>query len=80
MQNAQVLTGTNGVARYVVKYVVKLDEGNRCVVWADSHSGAVIQAQHTFLHNTKITSSKANEDKSFAKFWESKHPVGKAIA
>ena len=63
-----------------MKYVVKLDKGNRCVVWADSHSGAVIRAQHTFLHNTKITSSKANEDKAFAKSRGSKHPVGRAIA
>ena len=31
MQNFQILTGTNGVARYVVKYVNKLDDGNWCV-------------------------------------------------
>ena len=28
MMNYQILTNTNGVARYVVKYIVKLDEGN----------------------------------------------------
>ncbi len=40
-QNAQVLTGTNSISRYIAKYVVKMDAGNRCVIWADSHTGAV---------------------------------------
>ena len=53
-QNAQVLTGTNGVARYVAKYIVKMDAGNRCVVWADSHTGAVsiYDVQFLFSHLT----------------------------
>ena len=40
-QNAQILTGTHAISRYVAKYVVKMDAGNRCVIWADSHTGAV---------------------------------------
>ena len=80
MQNAQVITGTNGVARYVVKYIVKLDQGNRCTVWADPHSGAVMQIQKDFLHNTKITSSKINEDKAHEKSRKWYHPTGRAIA
>ena len=79
-QNAQILHGSNGVAKYVVKYIVKLDQGNRCVVWADAHSGAVMQAEHQFLHNTKITSSKKNEEKAFEKSRKKFHPVGRAIA
>ena len=80
MQNAQILHGTNGVARYVVKYIVKLDDGNRCTVWEDSHTGAVMRAEHHFLHNTKITSSKANEDKAFKKSRDWHKPSGRAIA
>ncbi|KAL7539846.1 hypothetical protein ACHAXR_009663, partial [Thalassiosira sp. AJA248-18] len=80
MQNAQILTGTNGVSRYVVKYIVKLDEGNRCTVWADQHTGAVIRAESNFLHNTKITSSKLNEDKAHAKSRKWQHPTGRVIA
>ena len=74
------MTGTNGVARYVVKYIVNLDRGNRCVLYVDAHTGAVICAGQKFLHNTKITSSKANEDKAFAKSREQKHTVGSLIA
>ena len=66
MQNLQILYGANGVAWYVVKYIVKLDQGNHCIVWADAHTGAVMRAEHQFLHNTKITSSKANEEKAHA--------------
>jgi hypothetical protein len=44
MQNIQVVRNTNGVARYVVKYVVKKDEGNRITLGADFHSGARMNA------------------------------------
>ena len=80
MMNYQVLTGTNGVARYVVKYIVKLDEGNRCTVWADAKSGAVVKVDHQILHNTKITTSKINENKAFEKSRRRDHPTGRAIA
>lgn len=40
-QNVQVMTSTNGVARYVAKYILKLDAGNRCIIYSDSHTGAV---------------------------------------
>ena len=42
MQNAQIMTGTNGVTRHVVKCILKLNEGNQSVVCADSHTDAVI--------------------------------------
>ena len=80
MQNFQILTGTNGVARYVVKYVTKLDEGNRCVVFADAHTGAVMRVDHQFLHNTKIARSKANVEKAYAKTRNLKHPTGRSVA
>ena len=80
MQNAQILTGTNGVAKYVVKYVVKLDQGNRCNVWADAHTGAIMRVDHQFLHNTKIASSKHNEDKAHEKSKSWNKPTGRAIA
>ena len=80
MQNLQILYGTNGVARYVVKYIVKLDQGNRCIVWADAHTGAVMRAEHQFLHNTKITSSKVNEEKAHEKSRKWHLPSGRVIA
>jgi hypothetical protein len=57
MQNLQVVRNTNGVARYVVKYVVKKDKGNRITLGANFHSGARMNADEKFLHNTKITRS-----------------------
>ena len=78
--NYQILTGTNRVARYVVKYIVKLDECNRITVWADAHTGAAIRVEKQFLHNTKIVTSKIYEEKAFKKSRKSKHPTGRAIA
>ena len=40
-QNVQIMTNTNGVARYVAKYILKMDAGNRCIIYCDSHTGAV---------------------------------------
>merc|ERR1712086_725141 len=80
MQNAQVISGTNGVSAYVVKYTVKLDQGNRVAVWADSHSGAILRGEETFLHNTKITGSKMNEDRAFKKSRDFTKPNGRKIA
>lgn len=80
MMNYQVMHGTNGVARYVVKYVVKLDDGNRCTVWADAHSGATMRVENQFLHNTKIVRSKIYEEKAHERSRGGKHPSGRAIA
>jgi hypothetical protein len=49
MQNIQVVRNTNGVARYVVKYVVKKDKGNRITLGADFHLGARMNADKNFF-------------------------------
>ena len=78
--NAQVLYGTNCVAIYVVKYIVKLEQVICCVLWADAHSGAVTRYGQGFLYNTNISSSKYNEDKSHEKSREFHNPAGCVIA
>ncbi|KAL7491681.1 hypothetical protein ACHAWT_001617, partial [Skeletonema menzelii] len=79
-QNAQILTGTHAISRYVAKYVVKMDAGNRCVIWADSHTGAVLRAERQFLHNTKITRSEKFENSAHQKSRARNQPVGRNIA
>jgi hypothetical protein len=80
MQNIQVVRNTNGVARYVVKYVVKKDKGNRITLGADFHSGARMNADKIFLHNTKITHSRINKEKALEKSKNRKRPSGRGIA
>lgn len=60
MQNTQMISGTNCVSVYVIKYIVKLDQEIRVTVFPDSHSGAILYGEEIFLHNTKITGSKIN--------------------
>ena len=79
MQNIQIMTSRNGMALYVVKHTVKLNHGNWYVVWSDSHTSVIICTEQTFLHCTNITSSKANEDKAFAKSCEQKHSMDREI-
>ena len=57
MQNAQVLEHTNGLAKYVCKYIPKVDEGKYVVLCVDVDTGQWVLAK-THLHNTKIVSSK----------------------
>ena len=80
MQNAQVLSGTNGVSAYVVKYIVKFDQGNLITVWADSRTRSIMYGEEKFLHNTKITGSRINEKKAFKKSRAHGKPKGRRIA
>ena len=63
MQNIQCLTQSNGVNKYVCKYIGKIDEQNYVVVYVNNERGGILTTKSTFLHNTKITSSKLNEEK-----------------
>lgn len=76
MQNAQALDHTNGVAKYVVKYISKFDEGNYVVLCQDIHTGEWVLGKH-HLHNTKIVTSKYNEEKAFDKTRFKTHPKGR---
>jgi hypothetical protein len=48
MQNLQVVRNTNGVARYVVKYIVKTDKGNKITLGANFHLGARMNVDDFF--------------------------------
>ena len=75
MQNAQALEHTNGTSKYVCKYLGKFKEGNYVVLCEDIHTGKwVLGKMH--LHNTKIVSSKFNEDKDFNKDRNKNHSKG----
>jgi predicted GIY-YIG superfamily endonuclease len=76
MQNVQRLTGTGGCAKYVCKYIAKIDEQNYVVIMVDGEGRLVTQAN--FLHNTKITSSKMGEDKERMK--NEGKPQGRCIS
>jgi len=54
MQNAQVMTTTNGVARYVVKYLTERDQNNQVTVAPSVHNSANMLVDTKFLHNTRL--------------------------
>jgi hypothetical protein len=80
MQNAQVMTTTNGVACYVVKYVTQRDQNNQVTVAPSVHNSANMQVDTKFLHNTKITCSRINEDKAHQKSNRKHQPCRKAVS
>ena len=78
MQNIQMLTDCGGVNKYVCKYIGKIDEQNYVVIFVDGKGQLVSKGQ--FLHNTKISTSKKNEDDARAKERFISHPQGRAIS
>ena len=80
MQNVQSLTGTNGVNKYVCKYVGNFYEGNKVVVRSNPHDAGRLVTMTKFLHNTKISSSAINEKRAHEKSRDHKHPSGRAIS
>ncbi len=79
MQNAQVRSTTNGVACYVAKYITELDQNNKVTVVPSDHNCANIQVDTKFLHNTKITRSRINEDKAHQKSNRKNQPCGRCF-
>ena len=76
MQNAQALDHTNGISKYICKYIGKFDNGNYIILCEDSHTGEWVLGK-TRLHNTKIVTSKINEDKAFNNDRNKNHPKGR---
>ena len=76
MQNAQALDHTNGLTKYVYKYMAKFDQSNYTLLLQDIHSGDFLIGK-THLHNTKVVRSKINEDKAFSKERFKKNPKGR---
>ena len=76
MQNVQALDHTNGLSKYVCKYIAKFDDGNYVVVSQNIHNGNIV-LEKTHLHNTKIARSNINEQKAYEKNRKKKHPRGR---
>jgi predicted GIY-YIG superfamily endonuclease len=78
MQNAQLLTDCGGVNKYVCKYIGKIDEKNYVIVNVDGKGQ--LTTKSVFLHNTKVTTSKINEDKARENSRDNSHVQGRAIS
>ncbi len=80
MQNLQWLTHCGGCHKYVVKYIGKIDEQNYVVVSTNGNKNGSLVTRGTFLHNTKIATSKINEDKMKTKKGDNKRVQGRCIS
>ena len=75
MHNAQVISQSNGTSKYICKYVTKIDEGNKAILFSNSRTED-IRVGSQFLHNTKIATSAINESKAFQSKRYKNHPTG----
>ena len=80
MQNVQWLTNSGGVNKYVVKYIGKIDEQNYVIIATDSTTNGKLVTKAFFLHNTKVTTTKINEDKVKEQNRGNNHIQGRIIS
>jgi hypothetical protein len=78
-QNLIFVTGYFA-SRYVAKYSAKIDESNRVYIGAGQQQANSMTLDVQFLHNTKITGSKINEQKLMSTRKDHNHPTGRAIS
>jgi predicted GIY-YIG superfamily endonuclease len=80
MSNVQIVSGYT-IARYVTKYLIKQDKNSHTVCRVSPHDESRVMAKHTFLYNTKIAVSNANEMKRIkGNKRENQHPQGRVVA
>lgn len=80
MQNIQLITDSGGCNKYTIKYVGKIDAQNYVIVYSDGHKNGHLILKSTYLHNTKLSASKYNEDKKLNAKREKSHARGRAIS
>ena len=67
MQNIQVLKGLRGCAKYLCKYIAKVDEKNYVVIEIYGQGNIVTKA--VLLNNTRVESSRMGENKERVKYY-----------
>ena len=77
--NVQICTSF-GTSRYIVKYLIKIDENNYVVFSGNKDDRQSSKAEVVHLHNTKITSSAINESKKLNIGRDKKKPKGRKVA
>ena len=80
MQNVQRLDQAGGCCKYACKYLAKIDKQNYVVISMNKEKKGTIQTSSTYLHNTKISSSEAQQQKEKKERRDNQHPEGRIIS
>ncbi len=78
MVNHQIIAQASGVLKYNLKYVAKVDKGNKAILFTDGYTDNIWVGSQ-FLHNTKIATSAINESKDFQSKRYSSHLTGTEV-
>ena len=77
--NVQICT-SHGTSRYIVKYLIKIDENNYVAFSVNQKDPSSWKAEKVFLHNTKITSSAIHEKRRLQQSRNRKKAKGRAVS
>ena len=61
MQNIQKWTRTGCCTKYLCKYIENINDQNYVIIEVDGEG--ILVSKATFIHNTKVSSSKTTENK-----------------
>ena len=76
-----MISGTNGMNKYICKYIVKIDESNLLRIESHPNKSNTFKINEQVRTNTKVTSSKIVEDKANTKSSKNKNkPTGRSIS
>ena len=76
MTNVQILAHASGIAKYILKYVGKFDQGSRAIASVNTQTGNIRMGTQ-FMHNTKIESSRINEERASQQRRDHANPAGR---
>ena len=82
MQNLQKILHSGGCSKYIIKYIGKIDAQNYIIVYTNGHKNGQLVTKGTFVHNSKLSSSKKNEEQALEKKKRGKtsDAIGRAIS
>ena len=80
MKNCQLFNKSCSCYKYCCKYITKIDKQNYFIVEIDKHRTGKLVTKLNFLHNTKITSSKIQEEEENKKRKDTRLPDSKVIS
>ena len=78
--NVQAMT-CYSMARYVAKYVAAVDQNNLIIFHADNNrrKSNAVRMEHVVQKNTKVTTSRINQEKRMSARRDAMHPTGRLI-
>ena len=80
INNIKFITDTGDCNKYTIKYIGNIYNQNYVILYADGQKNETLVTKSNFSHNSKLSASRYNKDKSREKKHENYHASARAIS